>query len=151
MVHIVGAGPGDPELITVKGRRYLEEADVVIYAGSLVNPALLAVCREDAVIHNSAKMTLDEVIAVIEEAEAVGKMTVRLHTGDPAIGRQFVSCSSRCAAPGVHAARHLADGHHHAAAGAHACAGARTAPRARRASVDDVHLPLHHDARDGRR
>ena len=85
MVHIVGAGPGDPELITVKGRRYLEEADVVIYAGSLVNPALLAVCREDAVIHNSAKMTLDEVIAVIEEAEAVGKMTVRLHTGDPAI------------------------------------------------------------------
>ena len=85
MVHIVGAGPGDPELITVKGRRYLEEADVVIYAGSLVNPALLAVCREDAVIHNSAKMTLDEVIAVIEEAEAAGKMTVRLHTGDPAI------------------------------------------------------------------
>ena len=85
MVHIVGAGPGDPELITVKGRRYLEEADVVIYAGSLVNPALLAVCREDAVIHNSAKMTLDEVIAVIEEAEADGKMTVRLHTGDPAI------------------------------------------------------------------
>ena len=76
MVHIVGAGPGDPELITVKGRRYLEEADVVIYAGSLVNPALLAVCREDAVIHNSAKMTLDEVIAVIEEAEAAGKMTV---------------------------------------------------------------------------
>ena len=85
MVHIVGAGPGDPELITVKGRRYLEEADVVIYAGSLVNPALLGVCREDAVIHNSAKMTLEEVLAVIEEAEAAGRMTVRLHTGDPAI------------------------------------------------------------------
>ena len=85
MVHIVGAGPGDPELITVKGRRYLEEADVVIYAGSLVNPALLEVCREDAVIHNSAKMTLEEVLAVIEEAEAAGRMTVRLHTGDPAI------------------------------------------------------------------
>ena len=85
MVHIVGAGPGDPELITVKGRRYLEEADVVIYAGSLVNPALLEACREDAVIHNSAKMTLEEVLTVIEEAEAAGKMTVRLHTGDPAI------------------------------------------------------------------
>ena len=85
MVHIVGAGPGDPELITVKGRRYLEEADVVIYAGSLVNPALLGVCREDAVIHNSAKMTLEEVLAVIEAAEAEGKMTVRLHTGDPCL------------------------------------------------------------------
>ena len=85
MVHIVGAGPGDPELITVKGRRYLEEADVVIYAGSLVNPALLEACREDAVIHNSAKMTLEEVLTVIEEAEAAGWMTVRLHTGDPAI------------------------------------------------------------------
>lgn len=85
MVHIVGAGPGDPELITVKGRRYLKEADVVIYAGSLVNPALLGVCREDAVIHNSAKMTLEEVLTVIEAAEAEGKMTVRLHTGDPAI------------------------------------------------------------------
>ena len=85
MVHIVGAGPGDPELITVKGQRYLSEADVVIYAGSLVNPALLKLCRQDAAIHNSAHMTLDEVVAVIERAEAEGKMTVRLHTGDPAI------------------------------------------------------------------
>ena len=85
MVHIVGAGPGDPELITVKGQRYLSEADVVIYAGSLVNPALLEFCRKDAEIHNSAHMTLDEVVAVIERAESEGKMTVRLHTGDPAI------------------------------------------------------------------
>ncbi len=85
MVHIVGAGPGDPELITVKGQRYLSEADVVIYAGSLVNPALLKLCREGAEIHNSAHMTLEEVVNVIEKAESRGLMTVRLHTGDPAI------------------------------------------------------------------
>ena len=85
MIHIVGAGPGDPELITVKGARYLAEADVVIYAGSLVNPALLAMCKEGAEIHNSASMTLDEVVETIARAEAAGKMTVRLHTGDPAI------------------------------------------------------------------
>lgn len=85
MVHIVGAGPGDPELITVRGQRYLREADVVIYAGSLVNPALLKLCREGAEIHNSASMTLPEVVEVVERAEGEGKMTVRLHTGDPAI------------------------------------------------------------------
>ena len=85
MVHIVGAGPGDPELITVKGQKYLSEADVVIYAGSLVNPALLELCGKDAQIHNSAHMTLEEVVQVIEKAESEGKMTVRLHTGDPAI------------------------------------------------------------------
>lgn len=85
MVHIVGAGPGDPELITMKGARYLKEADVVIYAGSLVNPALLDYCKAGAEIHNSASMTLDDVVATIEQAEREGKMTVRLHTGDPAI------------------------------------------------------------------
>lgn len=85
MVHIVGAGPGDPELITVKGQRYLQEADVVIYAGSLVNPALLDLCRQEAKIYNSAHMTLAEVVAVIAEAEQQEKVTVRLHTGDPAI------------------------------------------------------------------
>ncbi|MBR3458519.1 MAG: precorrin-4 C(11)-methyltransferase [Selenomonadaceae bacterium] len=85
MVHIVGAGPGDPELITVKGQRYLREADVVIYAGSLVNPELLKLCREGAEIHNSASMTLPEVVETVEKAEREGKMTVRLHTGDPAI------------------------------------------------------------------
>ena len=85
MVHIVGAGPGDPDLITVKGAKYLREADVVIYAGSLVNPALLDLCREDAQIHNSASMTLDDVVKVIVQAEQEGKMTVRLHTGDPSV------------------------------------------------------------------
>ena len=85
MVHIVGAGPGDPELITVKGQRYLRGADVVIYAGSLVNPALLELCKPGAEIHNSASMTLDEVVAVIENAEQKGQVTVRLHTGDPSV------------------------------------------------------------------
>lgn len=85
MVYIIGAGPGDPELITVKGQRLLSEADVVIYAGSLVNPKILDVCKSDADIYNSASMTLEEVLAVMEQAEAAGKMTVRLHTGDPAL------------------------------------------------------------------
>ena len=85
MVYIVGAGAGDPELITVKGQRLLREADVVIYAGSLVNPELLEVCKADAEIYNSATMTLDEVLNVIGTADAAGKNIVRLHTGDPAI------------------------------------------------------------------
>ena len=85
MVYIVGAGAGDPELITVKGQRLLREAEVVIYAGSLVNPELLKNCKSNAEIYNSATMTLDEVINVIETANAAGKNIVRLHTGDPAI------------------------------------------------------------------
>ena len=84
-VHFVGAGPGDPELITVKGRRLLSEADVVIYAGSLVNPALLEMTAPECKIYNSASMTLDEVIAVIQDAVASGGRVVRLHTGDPSI------------------------------------------------------------------
>ncbi len=85
MVHFVGAGPGDPELLTLKGKRLLEEADVVIYAGSLVNPELLDYCRADAGIHNSASMTLDQVLEVMKEAESRGETTVRLHTGDPSV------------------------------------------------------------------
>lgn len=85
MVHIIGAGAGDPELITVKGQRLLREADVVIYAGSLVNPELLKVCKGGAEIYNSAEMTLDEVLYVMETAAAAGKSVVRLHTGDPSI------------------------------------------------------------------
>ena len=87
MVYIIGAGPGDPELITVKGQRLLKEADVIIYAGSLVNPALLDYAKADCEIYNSASMTLGEVIETITAAEQEGKMTVRLHTGDPAICR----------------------------------------------------------------
>ncbi len=84
-VYIVGAGPGDPELITRKGHRLLSEADVVIYAGSLVNPAILKACKEGADIHNSATMNLDEVLEVMKQSVAQGKTVVRLHTGDPAI------------------------------------------------------------------
>ena len=85
MVHFVGAGSGAADLITVRGARLLHEADVVIYAGSLVNPELLAYASEAAEIHNSAAMTLEEVMAVIRAAEAAGKTTVRLHTGDSSI------------------------------------------------------------------
>ena len=85
MVHFVGAGSGAVDLITVRGAKLLGEADVVIYAGSLVNPELLNYCKEDCEIHNSATMTLEEVIAVIKEAEAARKTTVRLHTGDSSI------------------------------------------------------------------
>ena len=84
-VYFVGAGPGDPDLITVKGRKLLEEADVVVYAGSLVNPAVLAVTPAGCEIHNSASMTLDEVIAVMKAGVEQGKKVVRLHTGDPSI------------------------------------------------------------------
>ena len=84
-VYIVGAGAGDPELITVKGQKLLQKADVIIYAGSLVNPALLAFAKEGAEIHDSASMTLPEVIETIEKAVAKDLMVVRLHTGDPSI------------------------------------------------------------------
>ena len=85
MVHFVGAGPGAEDLITLRGAKLLEEADQVIYAGSLVNPALLDRCKPGCKILNSAEMTLEQVIAAIEEAEARGLMTVRLHTGDPSL------------------------------------------------------------------
>ena len=84
-VYIVGAGAGDPELITVKGQKLLQKADVIIYAGSLVNPALLDFAKEGAEIHDSASMTLPEVIETIEKAVAKDLMVVRLHTGDPSI------------------------------------------------------------------
>lgn len=85
MVYFVGAGTGAADLITVRGARLLAQADVVIYAGSLVNPELLQYAAADCEIHNSAKMTLDEVIQVMKEAEVQGKMTVRLHTGDQSV------------------------------------------------------------------
>jgi len=84
-VVFVGAGPGDPELITVKGLKAVKQAEVVIYAGSLVNPQLLDDVHPDVEIHDSASLTLDEVIALMEQAAASGKRIVRLHTGDPAL------------------------------------------------------------------
>ncbi|MBC6678387.1 precorrin-4 C(11)-methyltransferase [Zhenpiania hominis] len=85
MVHFVGAGPGATDLITVRGQNLLKEADVIIYAGSLVNKEHLNLAKEGCGIYNSASMTLEEVIDVIKKAEQEGKMTVRLHTGDPSI------------------------------------------------------------------
>jgi len=85
MVYFVGAGPGAPDLITVRGQELLKKADVVIYAGSLVDPRHLRVCKEGCRFHNSARMTLEDVLKVMEAAEEKGLMTVRLHTGDPCL------------------------------------------------------------------
>ena len=85
MVHFVGAGCGAADLMTLRGKRLLEEADVIIYAGSLVNEELLNYAKAGCEFHNSAKMHLDEVISVMENAEKQDKMTVRLHTGDPSV------------------------------------------------------------------
>ena len=85
MVHFVGAGPGAPDLITLRGAQLLKKADCIIYAGSLVNPALLEMAKEGCEIHNSATMTLEEVLEVMTRMEAAGKMIVRLHTGDASL------------------------------------------------------------------
>lgn len=85
MIHFVGAGCGAADLITVRGKNLLEQADVIIYAGSLVNPALLDYKKDGCRVYDSAKMTLEEVLAVMFDAEAEGLDTVRLHTGDPCL------------------------------------------------------------------
>ena len=93
MIHFVGAGPGAFDLITVRGQKLLQEADCIIYAGSLVNPILLDYAKEGCIIHDSAKMTLEEVIDVMTEMESQNKMTVRLHTGDPCRHQRGVHAS----------------------------------------------------------
>ena len=85
MIHFVGAGSGGADLITVRGARLLGEADCIIYAGSLVNPALLDYKKADCTVYDSAGMTMEDVIAVMTENERAGKTTVRLHTGDPSL------------------------------------------------------------------
>lgn len=85
MVHFVGAGPGGPDLITLRGAELLGRADCVVYAGSLVNPALLGMVREGIPVYNSAQMTLEQVLEVLEEIHRRGGDTVRLHTGDPCL------------------------------------------------------------------
>ncbi len=85
MVYFIGAGPGDPELITVKGQRLIENADIVIYAGSLVNKKVLDGVKDGCIIYNSAEMTLPEVIDVIEKGVSQNKIVARVHTGDPSI------------------------------------------------------------------
>lgn len=85
MIHFVGAGPGAPDLITLRGAKLIQSADVIIYAGSLVNAELLDMAKDNCKIYNSAHMTLEEVIGVMEEAEKEHLTTVRLHTGDPSL------------------------------------------------------------------
>ena len=85
MVHFVGAGPGAKDLITLRGKELIEKADVIIYAGSLVNPGLLDYAKEGCSIHDSSKLDIDEVLEIIKNAEKEGLTTVRLHTGDPSI------------------------------------------------------------------
>jgi precorrin-4/cobalt-precorrin-4 C11-methyltransferase len=84
-VYFVGAGPGDPELLTIKGQRLLSQADVVIYTGSLINPDLLTYAKNGAEIYNSAAMTLEEIIHLILISAQKEKLVVRLHTGDPSL------------------------------------------------------------------
>ena len=98
MVHFVGAGCGAADLITIRGARLLGEADILIYAGSLVNPELLKYAKPGCEIHNSAEMNLEEILAVIKSAEAAEKTTVRLHSGDSsvygAVQEQFAELDS---------------------------------------------------------
>ena len=82
-VVFIGAGPGDPELITLKGKRYLEQADVVIYAGSLLNPEILKYAKPNAKLYDSAKMSLPEVLKIMIEAAKADKLVARVHDGDP--------------------------------------------------------------------
>ena len=84
-VYFIGAGPGDPELITIKGKRIIETSGYCIYAGSLVNPDTLKYCGKDTRVYDSASMTLDEIINIIEEAKKDNKDVARVHTGDPSI------------------------------------------------------------------
>ena len=85
MIHFVGAGPGAPDLITVRGADLLGRADCVIYAGSLVNPALLGLTKPGCAVYNSAELTLEQVLDIMREQESQHHMTVRLHTGDPCL------------------------------------------------------------------
>jgi precorrin-4/cobalt-precorrin-4 C11-methyltransferase len=85
MVYFVGAGAGDPELITVKGQRLLQKADAVVWAGSLVNPVLLENCKPAVKVFDSAKMTLQETTQALAECQQAGGLAVRLHTGDPSL------------------------------------------------------------------
>lgn len=85
MVYFIGAGPGDVDLITVKGRKLLQEADVVVYAGSLVSTEHLNFCKENVEVYDSSSMSLEEITQVVHNAYSQGKRVVRLHTGDPTI------------------------------------------------------------------
>lgn len=84
-VIFIGAGPGDPELLTIKGKNALENSETIIYAGSLVNKEILSYAKENAEIYNSASMNLDEILSIMEKETSKGKTVARVHTGDPSI------------------------------------------------------------------
>ena len=102
MVHFVGAGPGAPDLITRRGAALLQEADCIIYAGSLVNPALLGLAKPESAVYNSAEMTLEQVLDVMRRVEAAGRTTVRLRTGAHCLygaNREQMDARRRMASP----------------------------------------------------
>jgi len=101
MIHFVGAGPGATDLITLRGAGFLKAADAIIYTGSLVNPELLSFAKDGCELHNSAKMTLDEVIATLLRVHRAGRMAVRLHTGDPSLYGAIREQIDRLEAEGV--------------------------------------------------
>lgn len=100
-VYLVGAGPGDPDLMTIKGRRLLSEADVVVYAGSLIPPEVLTMAPDSAELHDSAKMTLEQIVEVIVAAVRAGKKVVRLASGDPTIFGASAEQSEALAKAGI--------------------------------------------------
>jgi len=100
-VYFIGAGPGDPELLTVKGKRIIMEADIIIYAGSLVNKAILESAKEEAVIYDSSKMSLDDVIDVIEKNKSSAKVIARVHSGDPSIYGAILEQMQWCDRSGI--------------------------------------------------
>lgn len=109
MVYFVGAGPGAADLITVRGKNIISAADIIIYAGSLVNPEILKYARDGCDIYNSAEMTLEEVVEIMIDGELSGKKVVRLHTGDPSVygavreQMDILDCNNieYCVCPGV--------------------------------------------------
>ena len=168
MIYFVGAGAGAPDLITVRGARLLGEADVIVYAGSLVNPALLDYKKRGCAVYDSARMTLEEVIAVMAPAARAGQTVVRLHTGDPCVygahreqmdaldrlGLDYEVCpgvSSFCGAAAalrrVHPAERQPDGYPDPHGRAHARAGKRADRSSCRAWRDHGGFPIGGAAR----
>jgi len=95
-IYFIGAGPGDPELITLKGKKIIDKADIIIYAGSLVNPQVLGGRKDNSTLYNSASMTLDEVVKVYSDAKDSNKIIARVHTGDPSIYGAIREQMDRC-------------------------------------------------------
>ena len=127
MIYFIGAGPGAPDLITLRGAELLRRAGMIVYAGSLVNPALLDYAPQGCEVYDSALMTLDEVMEKLLDGERRGLTTVRLHTGDPSLYELLLRGGGGHSG-GVHAARRQPDPHHQPHGGPDARPGARGHP-----------------------